>query len=75
VSAQVLDDPRLGWRDVAQHGFEVHRVSAQHADLLASQAAELAALLERILKPSMPDPPAAECAAAASGSAAGHIPA
>ena len=50
VSAQVLDDPRLGWRDIALHGFAVHRFNGHHDDLLEGQATELALLLDQILK-------------------------
>ncbi len=73
VSAQVLDDPRLGWRDVAQDGFDVHRVSGHHADLLATQAGELAVLLGQILQQSATHLPGAECAGAARATAAGHV--
>jgi len=50
VSTQVLDDPRLGWRDFAENGFDVLRVGAHHADLLVTQAGELASLLHGILE-------------------------
>jgi amino acid adenylation domain-containing protein len=50
VSAQVLDDPRLAWREVAQAGFDAHSVRGRHEDLLATQAAEMASLLDQILK-------------------------
>jgi thioesterase domain-containing protein/acyl carrier protein len=51
ISTKVLDDPRLGWRDIARGGFEVRRVRGGHNSMLdADHAGELAAELESILE-------------------------
>jgi len=51
VSTKVLDDPRLGWRDLAPAGFETRTVAGDHASILdEDNAAALAAELERVLR-------------------------
>ncbi len=50
VSSRVLDDPRLGWRDVCRAGFEARRLAGAHDTLfLERSSAELAAALGEIL--------------------------
>jgi hypothetical protein len=62
VSARVLEDPRLGWRDVAPRGFELCEVPGTHGVILEAQgSAELAAPLARVLDRTsgVPLPPSA----------------
>jgi acyl-CoA synthetase (AMP-forming)/AMP-acid ligase II/thioesterase domain-containing protein len=50
VSARILDDPRLGWRDFAGRGFEVRTVPGDHNSLCTEvNAPSLAAELEKFL--------------------------
>ncbi len=50
VRSRVLDDPRLGWRDVCPAGFEARRIAGSHATLfLERSSAELASALGEIL--------------------------
>jgi acyl-CoA synthetase (AMP-forming)/AMP-acid ligase II/thioesterase domain-containing protein len=50
VSTKILDDPRLGWRDIAP-GLEIRRVRGDHNSMLAgNHAAALAAELESFLE-------------------------
>jgi oxalate---CoA ligase len=51
VSTQVLNDPRLGWRDFAGAGFEWHLVPGDHVSILEeANSPELAARLEKVLE-------------------------
>jgi hypothetical protein len=50
-SARVLEDARLGWRDVASGGLEVRCVSGTHDSMFAeANARELARELEPLLE-------------------------
>jgi acyl-CoA synthetase (AMP-forming)/AMP-acid ligase II/thioesterase domain-containing protein/acyl carrier protein len=50
VSARVLEDARLGWRDFARGGFESHRVPGGHDSMFSEEhVAQLADLLRDIL--------------------------
>ena len=50
VSSRVLEDPRLGWRDVAPRGFELCEVAGTHGAILeAKSSAEVAPPLAQIL--------------------------
>jgi thioesterase domain-containing protein len=49
VSTRVLEDPRLGWRDLARN-FEVHRVPGKHGTVLAeANAASVAKVLSYLV--------------------------
>ncbi len=51
VSARILSDPRLGWRDFAGAGIEIRSVAGDHVSIFSeTNASELAAELERILQ-------------------------
>jgi amino acid adenylation domain-containing protein len=51
VSTRVVEDPRLGWRDLCTSGFDAHPVRADHANLfLEEQAGEIGAILRDLLK-------------------------
>jgi len=51
VSTQVLDDPRLGWRDFAGASFESHLVAGDHVSILdETNSSALAARLETVLE-------------------------
>jgi thioesterase domain-containing protein len=51
VTTQVLDDPRLGWRDFARGGLDVFITPGSHASLLDAQnTPALAAQLELLLQ-------------------------
>jgi acyl-CoA synthetase (AMP-forming)/AMP-acid ligase II/thioesterase domain-containing protein len=51
VSTQVLQDPRLGWRDFAGAGFESHMVAGDHVSMLEeTNSPALAAKLEIALQ-------------------------
>jgi thioesterase domain-containing protein len=51
VSTQVLNDPRLGWRDFAGAGFESHLVAGDHVSMLEeTNSPALAAKLETVLE-------------------------
>ena len=51
VTTQVLDDPRLGWRDFARGGLDVFITPGSHATLLDAQnTPALAAQLEHLLQ-------------------------
>lgn len=50
VSTRVLDDPRLGWRDVGRAGFEVRRIAGAHPTLFLEQLpTDLTAGLREVL--------------------------
>ena len=50
VSARVLEDARLGWRDFARGGFESHQVPGNHDSMFSEEhVARLADLLRDIL--------------------------
>jgi thioesterase domain-containing protein len=51
VSTNVLDDPRLGWRDFARAGIEVFATPGGHASMLdAHNTPAIAAQLEPLLR-------------------------
>jgi acyl-coenzyme A synthetase/AMP-(fatty) acid ligase/thioesterase domain-containing protein len=55
VSTKILDDPRLGWRDIARGGFEMRSVRGDHNSILGVEhAAGLAADLEPFLDHALP---------------------
>jgi hypothetical protein len=37
VSTRVLEDPRLGWRDLCRAGFEVRRIASNHPSLFLEE--------------------------------------
>lgn len=50
ISTRVLEDPRLGWRDLSRN-FEVHRVQGTHGTLLAApHAPAVADILTELLR-------------------------
>jgi acyl-coenzyme A synthetase/AMP-(fatty) acid ligase/thioesterase domain-containing protein len=51
ISTQVLNDPRLGWRDFAGASFESHLVAGDHVSILEeTNSPALAAKLETVLE-------------------------
>ena len=51
ISTQILEDPRLSWRELSKREFHVHPVSGSHGTLLAEpQAMEPARILSDLLR-------------------------
>lgn len=51
VSERVWEDPRLGWKELGEGGFEFARVDARHEDLLdAGALPQVAAVLDAALR-------------------------
>ncbi len=51
ISARILEDPRLGWRDLCEGEFQVHDVCGSHGTLFREpQVKELAGVLKRLLQ-------------------------
>jgi amino acid adenylation domain-containing protein len=51
ISTQILEDPRLSWRELSKREFHVHPVSGSHGTLLAEpQAMEPARILGELLR-------------------------
>jgi thioesterase domain-containing protein len=52
ITTRVLDDPRLGWRDLCRTGFQAHQLTASHGLLLVdSQVSEVGAILSDFADP------------------------
>jgi hypothetical protein len=50
ITTQILEDPRLSWRELSKREFHVHPVSGAHGTLLAEpQAMEPARILSGLL--------------------------
>lgn len=50
VSTRVLEDPRLGWRDMCRKGFEVRRIASTHPTLFLEELpGELVSGLQELL--------------------------
>jgi thioesterase domain-containing protein len=51
VSTRILEDPRLGWRDLTTRSFHIERVRGAHSTVLAEEhAAELAGKLSGLIE-------------------------
>jgi thioesterase domain-containing protein len=51
ISARVLEDPRLSWRELCPAGFQVFEVGARHGNLFdQGSVEEIAARLEEALR-------------------------
>jgi thioesterase domain-containing protein/acyl carrier protein len=56
ISTRILEDPRLGWRELCSGEFHVHRVSGSHGTLLEEpRAVDLARILSGLLRQANPE--------------------
>ena len=53
VSTKILDDPRLGWQDIARNGWAVLRVRGNQSSMLGAEHST--GKLDELLRPAMPE--------------------